>query len=334
MVRSKESTEPNPQQKSVKTGRHPLPCLFVYAAIFVALYWLLAKQFVTPYLLIGLEGQTLTFGDSATPCVLGFSVAMVAGCWWPIHGRLIPSVIAAVLAPVCAAGFCVLGYSLLAGLLVGLIIAALGIAVFLFARLVLRADWINSAGAALSTAMLASLLCFAGLASGFLSVKTLPDNEATEYWKQVQAIMLDEMDALGIEDMNVRVGPLPKREIARYSHSTGTITVSASAVLGTTVKTDSTTVPDPVSAEELAEGVLHTLAHCSQASSSEALGLWSEIARSDVESWLAVTDGACPPKDERGEFESPAFEQIELAAEDYAKERLAHVAISLVKEEG
>ena len=288
-----------------------LLCLLLYFGIVIALYIFLAKRFVAPYLLIGLDGEALSFGDSATPCWLGFSVAMAAGLRWPARGRIGPALAAAVLAPVCAGGFCVLGYSLLAAPGAGPVLCLLGLGTLAAARLALRSDAVTAAGLAISVPMLASLLVFNGMTAGTLSAKTLPEVEGAADWHQIQELALDEAEVLEIGDVKFRVAPLPKNETARYSHSKDSITVSASSIQGAETT------------EEVAEGVLHALAHCSQARLPEA---WPDLEPSEVKAWLAKTDGACPPTPEGEAASNHGLEQIELQATDRAKDRSAQIA--------
>ena len=290
-----------------RIGGSPLLSAGLYLASFFLMYWALGSA-VAPYLSLDLAGRVMTFGSSGTLCWVSFAAAMLVGLFWAYKRNPALAVLAALLASTTAAGVCVLGYSLLAIPYAAPVILLGGIAACVPTC---RCGVSTIVRAAVAGAMLVSLLLFAGLASGALSIRNLPDaGDDGTYWGQLSALAADEADGLGISDVDLRVGPLPRKEIARYSHSSGTVTVSASALQGA------------ASESELKEGVLHAIAHCAQARLQGSFELWAGIEDANISLWLEETDGACPPNDVSG---NSLLADIESRADDYARERLWEV---------
>jgi len=251
-------------------------------ASFFLLYWVLGSV-VAPYLSLDLAGRAMTFGSSGTLCWVSFAAAMLVGLFWAYKRSPALAVLAAILASTTAAGACVLGYSLLAIPHAAPVILLGGVAACVPTC---RCGLSTTVRAAAAGAMLVSLLLFAGLASGALSIRHLPDAEdGGADWEQLRSFAADEVGEFGVGDVGLRVGPLPRKEVARYSHSSGTVTVSASALQGA------------ASESELKEGVLHALAHCAQARSKGLFELWVGIGDAHIALWLDETDGECPPED-------------------------------------
>ena len=274
----------------------------VYSAIFFALYAVLAKTFVAPYILLDANGAALTFGESGLACWASFTLMLALGLPWARSGGALAAVVSAIISALTAAGFCVLGYSLSASPIVAP--ALIGICALAF-LLAIRAQGLGvfaSIGAAVAAPMCASLILFAVLLAGALPLEGISDNDdAGAALGELRQLANEELRALGIIEANVVARPLPKNEVARYDHESNAIVLSAASLMGYS------------SREELAVGVLHALAHQSQASLPETQELWPDLRQETVNAWLEESGGSCPSDESADEY-GP----IEGQARDYA----------------
>lgn len=245
-------TEPDP----LGVNRSIVPLLIPYLLLFSITYAYLGRKYIGPYLAIAPDGTVLGLADSGTLCWVSFTVALFAGFAWLKNRRAFDALPAAILAAVCAMGFCVLGYAMRAFSLAGVCLAAVGLAGAAVVRLCFRGAMRESALVGLCSAMTASALLFVCLTAGLVSMTPPSEGPGAVSWEELSLEIREGAKALGIENVSVRLAPLPMGESASCSPIDGTLAVSAASFMAEDADGESI-VSDAVAAIE--EGMVQQM---------------------------------------------------------------------------